>query len=97
MRKTYPVETLRGAAATNELHIVTLIANLTRSADILAVDIEHEEERAGVRDILSPTYPVLARSLRARRDNILATVTQLEARIPGKSKAALTSDMMASA
>jgi hypothetical protein len=67
MANLYPVETLRATAATNELHIATLIANLTRSVDILTADIEHEEVRAGVRDVLDPTYHVLARSLRGAK------------------------------
>ena len=58
------IETLRGTAAANRLQIATLIENLLRSVELLTVDIEHEETRAGVRDLSDPTYPVLARSLR---------------------------------
>ena len=72
------IETLRGTAAANRLQIATLIESLLRSVELLTVDIEHEEIRAGVRDLSNPTYPVLARSLRARRDNIGATVAMLE-------------------
>ena len=72
------LETLRGTAATNKLQIATLIGDLSRSVDILSADIEHEEARAGVRDVSDPTYPVLARSLRARRENIGATIAMLE-------------------
>jgi hypothetical protein len=46
--------------------------------DILTADIEHEESRVGVRDMSDPGYPVLARSLRARRENIGATIAMLE-------------------
>jgi hypothetical protein len=42
--------------------------------DILTADIEHEEARVGARDPFDPTYPVLARSLRKRTDNIRATI-----------------------
>jgi hypothetical protein len=42
-------------------------------------DIEHEETRVAARDPLDPTYPVLARSLRTRTDNIRATIASLEA------------------
>jgi len=72
------LETLRGTAATNKLQIATLIGDLSRSVDILSADIEPEEARAGVRDVSDPTYPVLARSLRARRENIGATIAMLE-------------------
>ena len=71
------LETLRGTAATNKLQIATLIGDLSR-LDILSADIEHEEARAGVRDVSDPTYPVLARSLRTRRENIVATIAMLE-------------------
>jgi len=72
------LETLRGTAATNKLQIATLIGDLSRLVDILSADIEHEEARAGVRDVSDPTYPVLARSLRTRRENIVATIAMLE-------------------
>jgi hypothetical protein len=88
MANLYPIETLRGTAASHQLHIATLIGNLSRSVKILAADIEQEEARAGVRDVLDPTYPVLARSLRARRDNIGATIVALEAMVQGTTKAA---------
>jgi hypothetical protein len=41
-------------------------------------DIEHEEKCVGVRDLADPAYPVLARSLRVRRENIGATIAMLE-------------------
>ncbi len=78
MANSYLLETLRGTAATNKLQIATLIGDLSRSVDILSADIEHEEARAGVRDVSDPTYPVLARSLRKRRENIGATIAMLE-------------------
>ncbi|MEH2495515.1 hypothetical protein V1294_001994 [Bradyrhizobium sp. AZCC 1678] len=73
------IETLRGTAAANRFQIATLIESLSRSVELLTVDIEHEETRAGVRDLSEPTYPVLARSLRSRRDNIRATLASLGA------------------
>jgi hypothetical protein len=62
----------------NGLQIATFIGSLSRSVELLTADIEHEEARAGVRDLADPTYPVLARSLRARRYNIRATIASLE-------------------
>ena len=73
------IETLRGTAAANRFQIATLIESLLRSVELLTVDIEHEETRAGVRDLSDPTYPVLARSLNSRRDNIRATLASLGA------------------
>ena len=78
MANSYLLETLRGTAAVNGLQIATLIGSLSRSVDLLTVDIEHEEARTGVRDLADPAYPVLARSLRVRRGNIMATIAMLE-------------------
>ena len=74
----------------NRLRIARLIADLSRSMDILTVDIEHEETQAGVRDLSDPAYPVLARSLRVRRDNIGATIASLEALVHGTPKGSLS-------
>jgi hypothetical protein len=81
------IETLRGTAAANRFQIATLIESLLRSVELLTVDIEHEETRAGVRDLSDPTYPVLARSLRSRRDNIRATLASLGALVPASEAA----------
>jgi hypothetical protein len=78
MANSYLLQTLRGTAATNRLQIATLIGDLSRSVEVLTADIEHEEMRSGVRDLADPAYPVLARSLRKRRENIGATIAILE-------------------
>ena len=78
MANSYLLETPRRTPAINGLQIATLIGSLSRSVALLTVDIEHEEARAGVRDLSDPTYSVLARSLRTRRDNIRATIASLE-------------------
>ena len=87
MAKSYQLETLRGTAATNKLQIATLTSDLSRLMTLLTADIEHEETRAGVRGLTDPAYPVLARSLRARRDNIRATIALLESRRTPKASA----------
>jgi len=46
----------------------------------LNTDILEEEARAGVFDVNQPTYPLLALNLRARRDNLVATIGMLEQR-----------------
>ena len=88
MANSYLLETLRGTIAVNKLQIVTLIESLSRSVELLTVHIEHEEERAEVRDLEDPTYPVLARSLRERRENIRTTIASLETLVQGTPKAA---------
>ena len=88
MANSFLIETLRGTAAVNSLQIATLISDLSRTVDILTAHIEHEEERAGVRDLSDPAYPVLARSLRVRRENLRVTIASLEALVQGVPKAA---------
>jgi hypothetical protein len=58
--------------------IETLIANLNRSMETLNVDIEAEEKRAGVTSVSDPAYPVIARQLCTRRDNLQVTITALQ-------------------
>jgi hypothetical protein len=88
MAYSYLPET-RGTAAIKKLQIATLIGDLSRKADVLTADIEHEETRSGVRDLADPAaYPVLARSPRVRRENIGATIASLEAMIQRTPKAA---------
>jgi hypothetical protein len=65
-------------AARGEFQIATLIATLTRSITILSIDIEHEEDRAQVHNVLDAAYPMLAQTLRVRRDNLAATIAALE-------------------
>jgi hypothetical protein len=64
--------------------INTLIAALTRSVELLNVDIDFEERRANVRDLSDPAYTILARQLRRRRDNLKETITALKARLPSE-------------
>ena len=78
MANSYLLETPRRTAAVNRLQVATLIGDLSRTDHILTADIEHEEARAGVRDLSDPAYPVLARSLRTRRENIRVTIAMLE-------------------
>jgi len=87
MANSYRPDTLRETAAFNRFQVATLIDDLSRSLDILTADIDHEEMRAGVRDLADPAYPMLARTLRARRDNIRATIASLEALVQATPKA----------
>jgi hypothetical protein len=58
-----------------------LIADLDRVVRILNCDIATEEERAGVADRSEAAYPMLARTLARRRDNLKETVAALERRL----------------
>ena len=85
MANSYQLETLRQAVAANRLRIATLISDLSRTVHLLTADIEREEERVGVRDVSDPTYPVLARNLRERRENIRTTIAALQQLHSGRS------------
>jgi hypothetical protein len=58
-----------------------LIADINRVVQILDSDIAAEEEQAGTFDRSRVDYPFLARTLVARRDNLLGTITALEQRL----------------
>ncbi len=87
MANVSPAGTVRGLWTT-KLQVKALIADLSQSIDLLTVDIEFEEERTGVHDVSEPTYPVLGRSLRARRENLEATIASLQKVVHGVPKAA---------
>jgi hypothetical protein len=62
-----------------------LIRDLDRVVRILDTDIATEEERAGVSDRFSAAYPVLARMMTARRDNLKETIIALERRLSAQA------------
>jgi hypothetical protein len=55
--------------------------DLNRTICILDRDIATEEERARVFDRSDAMYPILARTLAARRDNLKVTVNALDQRL----------------
>jgi hypothetical protein len=61
--------------------ISALISDLDRVVRILDCDIDNEEERARVSDPFDAAYPILARTLAARRDNLKDTIAALERRL----------------
>ena len=54
-----------------------LIADINRVVQILNSDITAEEEQARIFDRSQVEYPMLARTLAARRNNILDTIAAL--------------------
>ena len=52
-----------------------------RIVQILNGDIAAEEEQAGIFDLFHPEYPMLARAIAARRDNLTDTIAALEQRL----------------
>ncbi len=65
-----------------------LIADITRVIDILSADIAAEEASSGVSDTTKAEYPILARTLAARRENLQSTVASLHQRLDDLSRPA---------
>jgi hypothetical protein len=61
--------------------IRTLISDLDRVVQFLNCDIATEEKHAGVFDRSDVTYPLLASTLAARRDNLKNTIAVFEQRL----------------
>ena len=59
----------------------SLIADIDRVVQIIDSDIVAEEENASVFDKSQVEYPMLARTLAARRDNLKGTIAALEKRL----------------
>ncbi|MDH2406582.1 hypothetical protein QCM77_43030, partial [Bradyrhizobium sp. SSUT18] len=62
--------------ATAQLHV--LISDLRRRVQLLDADIEEEERKSRVFNPANHSYPMLALSLRERRDNLQTTVATLQ-------------------
>jgi hypothetical protein len=57
------------------------IVDIDRTVRLLDCDITTEEESVGISDQSDAAYPILARMLAARRDNLRDTITVLEERL----------------
>jgi hypothetical protein len=67
--------------ATEALQTKRLIADINRIVAILDGDIAAEEKRAQIFDRARVEYPMTARTMAGRRDNLLSTVGALEQRL----------------
>jgi hypothetical protein len=54
-----------------------LIDTLRTTHEVMTADIETEERESHISDVADISYSTLARSLRARRDNLEATINML--------------------
>jgi hypothetical protein len=70
-----------GNRSREELQTRSLIADIDRIVQIIDSDIVAEEENASVFDNSQAEYPMLARTLAARRDNLKGTIAALEKRL----------------
>jgi hypothetical protein len=55
----------------------TILVDLDETIDELSREIASEEKRVRIFDVNAPTYPILAKSLVARRDNLRLTAAAL--------------------
>ncbi len=55
--------------------------DLDRTMQVVECDIATEEQRAGIFDPVDAKYPVLARALATRRDNLKVTIVALAQRL----------------
>ena len=72
------------AALREVWQISALIGDLERVVRILDCDITTEEERAGVSSPSNRSYPVVARALATRRENLKRTIAALEKRLASR-------------
>ncbi len=63
------------------LVIQTMLEDLQRSVRILDCDIATEEASGGISDARDPRYPLLAKTLSRRRDNLKSTIRALRDRL----------------
>jgi hypothetical protein len=87
MQRTSRLETLLNHPR-SAMKLQALIADLRWRVQLLDCDIKDEEKRTGISNVSNSAYPILARNLRTRRDNLLATITMLECRLAETDKAA---------
>ena len=73
--------------AREALQTKTFIADISRIVRILDSDIAAEEEHARVYDRSQVKYPLLARTMATRRDNLVNTISALERRLANLDQA----------
>jgi hypothetical protein len=81
VKKQHHFGTVNGIAERDAAVIAAMMGDLCRIVEILDCDVATEEERARVFDKSDPLYPMLARTLAARRDNLKLTVAALGQRL----------------
>jgi hypothetical protein len=69
------------SGTTSSMRLQALIADLRWKIQLFNSDIADEEQRTGVFNVSSVAYPLVAKDLRERRDNLVATIATLEAQL----------------
>jgi len=78
MKRRYHFGNEISTAMRETARIEALIVDLGRRAQLLEDDIAAEEERARVFNRSDAAYPIAARILAVRRENVKATIATLE-------------------
>ncbi len=81
MRHQHHFGSANDVALRDVARISALISDIDRHVRLLDCDITTEEERARVSDHRDAAYPILARTLATRRDNLRDTIAALETRL----------------
>jgi hypothetical protein len=82
-------ETVRDIELREGARISALVSDLNRVGRLLGAEIARQENEAGITNLSDAAYPIAARILRARRDNLASTIGALEKRLAsvlGKSE-----------
>ena len=74
-------ETSNNSVAQDLWQLTLLISDLRRTVHGFETSIEADEYRAKVFDMTKASYRILARNLKARRDNLLVTISMLGNRL----------------
>ena len=79
--------TARDSAALREVAVIgKILADLVRTVHLIESEITAEEKRARVSDRSDVQYPLLARILIERRDNLKLTIAALEQRLTERAQ-----------
>jgi hypothetical protein len=86
MKRRYHFGNANIPAMRETARIGALIVDLGRRTQLLEDDIAAEEERARVFNRSDAAYPIAARILAVRRDNVKATIATLEKKLASLKK-----------
>ena len=80
MRHQHHFEIDGQTAQREAVKIRTMIRDLNRTVQVLDIEIATEENRVGLHDLSNFAYPILSKTMVARRENLKGTIAALEQR-----------------
>lgn len=76
-----------GESAVREVAVIgKMLADLVRTVQLIESDIAAEEQRSRISDPSDARYPMLARTLVERRENLKTTIAALEQRLTQRTQ-----------